>query len=121
MSEEKYEIRERFRNAVLARDGHRCVLCGRNDRPLDVHHMIPRKLMPGGGYVVENGASLCGLPHDRGQPSCHERVEEMTRAILNGRTSYPEWAGPESIFKKIHSHWLLALAAAVKAAGESGE
>jgi hypothetical protein len=35
--------------------------------PLDAHHITDRSLMPFGGYVPQNGISLC--------PQCHELAE----------------------------------------------
>ena len=53
--------REQFRESVLARDGHRCVVCGRG--AADAHHIIERRLWTDGGYYLENGASLCDEHH----------------------------------------------------------
>ena len=72
--------RDAFREAVLARDGHRCVICGvpAAQRPLSAHHIIERRLWGNGGYFVANGVSVC----DRGQPGdpldtvgCHLKAE----------------------------------------------
>ena len=63
---QKKKIREKFRNAVFERDGHKCIICN-NTENLDAHHITDRNEMPNGGYVVENGASLC--------PKCHEIAE----------------------------------------------
>jgi hypothetical protein len=41
------------------------------DPALDAHHITDRNLMPNGGYVKENGISLCG--------DCHEKAEEYHR------------------------------------------
>lgn len=83
----KKEIRSAFRKAVLKRDGFRCVWCNvpgkcrqtgeyeGNVNPatvtevLDAHHITDRNEMPNGGYVVENGASLCSV--------CHENAEQF--------------------------------------------
>lgn len=123
MSEEKHEIRERFRAEVLARDRHRCMLCGRSGVPLDVHHIIPRKLMPGGGYVPENGITLCAVRDGDGRLSCHERAEGVLDDILSGRRKNPRDAAPtpDALFGRIGSSWIIALAAAAKAAKERGE
>ncbi len=53
--------RDEFRNAVFARDGHKCVICG--ESAVDAHHIIERRLWPDGGYYVDNGASLCAKHH----------------------------------------------------------
>jgi 5-methylcytosine-specific restriction endonuclease McrA len=76
VSQRKKEIRDRFRNAVFKRDDNRCRACGESEedrvrreskQPLDAHHITDRNLMPNGGYVPENGISLC--------PVCHEKAE----------------------------------------------
>lgn len=64
----KHVIRENFRNAVFGRDNNKCAVCGREDN-LDAHHIISRDIMPNGGYVKENGISLC--------EECHIKAETM--------------------------------------------
>ena len=46
----------RFRKAVLARDGYRCVICGET-RDLRAAHIVP--LSQGGGYDPSEGRTLC--------------------------------------------------------------
>ena len=53
------------REAVFARDGHRCVICGAP--AVDAHHLVERKLWPNGGYFLDNGASVC--------EDCHLKAE----------------------------------------------
>jgi hypothetical protein len=53
--------RDAFRDAVFARDGGKCVICGQP--AADAHHIIERRLWPDGGYYLENGASLCAEHH----------------------------------------------------------
>ena len=53
--------RDAFRDAVFARDGWRCVVCGNPAQ--DAHHIMERRLFPDGGYYLNNGASLCGEHH----------------------------------------------------------
>ena len=71
MSSSKKQIRAAFRDAVFKRDGHKCRMCGDASKPLDAHHITDRNEMPAGGYVPENGISLC--------PECHEKAEEFHR------------------------------------------
>lgn len=53
--------REVFREGVFARDNYRCVFC---DRPaVDAHHIMERALFSGGGYYLDNGASVCEKHH----------------------------------------------------------
>jgi hypothetical protein len=58
--------REAFREAVLARDGSACIVCGGTE-DLAVHHLMERRLWPDGGYHIDNGATLC--------PECHLKAE----------------------------------------------
>lgn len=81
MSAGKRLVRQKFRDAVFQRDSHRCRTCGvtsagirkalgltvTGDTLLDAHHITDRNLMPAGGYVLENGISLC--------PECHQKAE----------------------------------------------
>ncbi len=60
MSEKKKQIRKQFRETVFERDDHRCVTCGYNKvEDLSAHHITDRNEMPDGGYVPENGITLC--------------------------------------------------------------
>jgi hypothetical protein len=51
---------ENVRQAVLARDGHRCVRCGSTTR-LEVDHIVP--VSRGGQHTVANGRTLCRPCH----------------------------------------------------------
>lgn len=62
MSSRKKQIRENFRKEVFARDGSVCKVCGMKGY-LDAHHITDRSLMPNGGYVLENGITLCPDHH----------------------------------------------------------
>ena len=63
MSAEKRRIRENFKHAVFTRDKFCCRKCGEDEKVLDAHHITDRNEIPNGGYVVENGISLCGKCH----------------------------------------------------------
>jgi hypothetical protein len=73
MSLRKKQIRQQFRTAVFARDSFACRACGftstpeRAEEELDAHHITDRNELPNGGYVAENGISLCA--------ACHELAE----------------------------------------------
>jgi predicted restriction endonuclease len=63
---QKKLIRKQFRDSVFERDGYKCVFCGQSDTtesPLDAHHIVDRTLMPNGGYVIENGITVCEMHH----------------------------------------------------------
>ena len=89
----KKQVRRAFRATVLGRDRYRCVTCGTpgkdrqggdghksfhpdipEDRlmPLDAHHITDRTRMPNGGYVPENGITLC-------DDGCHRLAEVFHR------------------------------------------
>jgi 5-methylcytosine-specific restriction endonuclease McrA len=53
-----------FRQAVLARDGHACTRCHRDDVALVAHHVRP-------GYDVSAGITLCD--------DCHADVDTHAR------------------------------------------
>lgn len=71
----KKTIRNNFRTTCLDRDKDTCVMCGKkaNSREdalsiFDVHHITDRSLMPNGGYVKDNGITLC-------KDTCHLKAE----------------------------------------------
>ena len=66
----KHQVRDNFRNDVFKRDGFKCRVCGRSDVKLDAHHITNRNLLPNGGYVKENGISLCDT-----EDGCHIQAE----------------------------------------------
>lgn len=92
----KLLTREEFRKQVFARDGHRCVVCGKD--AVDAHHIMDRKLWADGGYYLENGASVCGLHHW----SCEKgwiKPDEL-RKKLNLPTLLPPQLDPDFIYDK---------------------
>lgn len=94
MGSDKKLIRQRFRDSVFERDGHRCRMCGWSlvtpEAPLDAHHITDRNLMPNGGYVKENGISLC--------PDCHLKAERFHQTGV----AYPGYS-PAELYAKIGS------------------
>lgn len=100
---EKERIRERFREGVFRRAGYRCQGPGctvktTRDRAvalLDAHHITDRTLMPGGGYVVENGIALCA--------SCHRKAE----VFHESGTALEGWS-PEDLYARVGSSRALA-------------
>lgn len=71
--------RDAFRQSVFERDGFKCVVCGRNDLPLDAHHIIERRLWDDGGYYLANGATLC----DDGVNGCHYQAEQTKISVYD--------------------------------------
>ena len=98
MSTSKKLIRERFRSAVFARDDYRCRVCGYVG-PCDAHHITDRTLMPNGGYVLENGISLC--------ETCHKRAEQFHALGV----SYQGYS-PDDLYRLIGSSYTEAHTAA---------
>lgn len=75
MSHEKKKVRQEFKKSVFARDRYRCKKCGytpprdKAEDELDAHHITNRNLFPNGGYVKENGITLC-------KKECHLKAEK---------------------------------------------
>jgi 5-methylcytosine-specific restriction endonuclease McrA len=101
MSKKKKEIRNEFRDAVFQRDGFRCKVCSDGNSKLDAHHITDRNEMPNGGYVPENGISLC--------PSCHEKAELYHSTGI----SHPG-CSPDELYELIESSYESAFFAAQK-------
>tara|TARA_Y100000310_G_C20558844_1_gene751991 strand:+ start:484 stop:801 length:318 start_codon:yes stop_codon:yes gene_type:complete len=93
MSRSKKIIRAAFRNDTFTRDKFVCLGCGERFtlEGLDAHHITPREQMPNGGYVSENGATLCVY-------GCHEKAEEWIKTGT-GTKGY----SPEELYEKISS------------------
>jgi 5-methylcytosine-specific restriction endonuclease McrA len=104
MSQAKKKIRQHFRDICFARDKYACVTCGMQSSPdkavqeLDCHHITDRSLMPHGGFVPENGISLCA--------SCHLKAEEYHSTGV----AHPGYA-PADLYTKINSSHEKALEA----------
>ncbi len=99
MVSSKKEVRREFRLAVFTRAGYRCECCGKPgvdrqlDEPgdkLDAHHIVDRHWFPKGGYVAENGISVCD--------GCHLKAE----AFYMGKIPEPGFH-PDELFAKIES------------------
>ena len=91
----KKEIRAAFRKAVFDRDKHRCVMCGKSSKEvkLNAHHIIDRHDLANGGYVPENGITLCDF--DGG---CHWKAEHWHAT----GEAIPDYS-PHDLFVKIGS------------------
>lgn len=59
---QKHAIRAKFREVVFTRDNNKCRVCKATGK-LDAHHITDRTELPNGGYVLENGISLCEPCH----------------------------------------------------------
>lgn len=89
----KKQIRQQFRNQVFTRAKFCCETCGvkgydrqespAKDRvPLDAHHITDRHLFENGGYVKENGISVCD--------ECHLKAEEFHSTGISAQGYSPE-------------------------------
>lgn len=94
----KKKIRENFRNEVFERDGYKCRVCGIANVNLDSHHITDKNDMSNGGYVKENGITLCDQ-----QNGCHVKAEQyhLGNKVENGYM-------PEDLYKLIKSSYELA-------------
>lgn len=115
----KKDVRAAFRDAVFRRDRHTCVVCGRRWTPadadpslgrIDAHHIVDRHEFPNGGYVAENGVTVCA----EGASSCHMRCEAYH---ISGGKSHEPGLHPEDLYRKIGSSLDAAIAADEDLAG----
>ncbi len=53
--------RQEFRKKVFNRDNHKCVVCGKKGQ--DAHHILERRLFTNGGYIPDNGVTVCSKCH----------------------------------------------------------
>jgi len=99
----KKQIRNNFRYAVFSRDKYRCVKCGFMSSPekakeeLDAHHIMDRSIMLEGGYVKENGITLC--------KKCHVFAEDWHNS---GEKLFKKGYHPNDLYKAIGSSFELA-------------
>lgn len=109
MSKNKKEIRKKFRQICLKRDNYSCVMCGLKaitseeaEKILDVHHIQNRSKMPQGGYVKENGITLC-------KNICHLKAEEFhsSGVAISGFSI-------DDLYAKINSSLHKAIEASIK-------
>lgn len=68
--------------------------CGFSACELDAHHITDRHDMPNGGYVAENGISLC--------PDCHRKAE---RYHDTGHEESVPGYHPDDLYEMIGSSW----------------
>lgn len=102
MSSRKKQIRENFRNDVFKRDRNKCKKCGCGGE-LDAHHITDRNEMPNGGYVKENGISLCD--------ECHVKAEVWHSS---GKKEFVDGFHPDDLYLLVNSNYDLAYAKSEK-------
>ncbi len=79
--------RSNFREAVFARDGGKCVFCGKP--AVDAHHILERRLFDDGGYYLGNGASVCAEHHLQCEQTLIA-VEDVRQACGIAKAVLPE-------------------------------
>lgn len=95
----KKDIRKRFRQEVFSRDKYICAGCGfksseiNSNEELDAHHITDRNELPNGGYVKENGITLC-------KKECHMKAEKFH---ISGGKDFVIGFHPDDLYKKIDS------------------
>ncbi len=103
MSKKKKQIRENFRNEVFSRDENKCRTCGAENVRLDAHHITDRNEMPNGGYVKENGISLCD--------DCHIKAEVWH---ISNKENFEDGYHPNDLYLLINSNYDLAYEKSLK-------
>ena len=96
---DKKHIREKFRTNVFARDKFTCKVCGSRTAELDAHHITDRSEMPNGGYVKENGISVC-------KDDCHMKCEKFH---ISGGLEWEEGLHPDDLYRMIGSSKEIAI------------
>ncbi len=94
---DKKQLRNGFRNDVYERDKHECRVCGRKDGKLDAHHITDRTEMPNGGYVKENGITLCS-----NEDGCHLKAEKFH---MSDNKEWVKGYHPDDLYKLIGSSY----------------
>ncbi len=96
----KKDIRKNFRDSVFKRDKNTCQVCKlkKDITELDAHHITDRSEMINGGYVKENGITVCKI-------DCHFKVEWFH--ITEGK-NWNCGLHPDDLYKMIGSSKELA-------------
>lgn len=105
----KKDVRRIFRDEVFTRDKNTCKVCGevREISLLDAHHITDRNEIISGGYVKENGITVC-------KSDCHNMVEAFH--ISQGE-EWNEGLHPDDLYRMIGSSKELAIKKSEKLLG----
>lgn len=68
---ERLRMHKEWADKVKERDGYKCFVCGKEDKLLNAHHLLPKERYPSLKYDVLNGISLCVRHHKFGKCSPH--------------------------------------------------
>lgn len=107
---DKKKTRNKFKTEIFKRDNYTCLGCDavfnkeNANEFLDAHHITDRNEIVNGGYVKENGISLC-------QEKCHMKAEKFH--ITSGK-EWEEGMHPDDLYKKIGSSKELAIQKSMK-------
>lgn len=93
----KLLTRQNFKEAVFARDGHKCLFC--ELPPVDAHHIIDRSLFPDGGYYLDNGASVCEFHHFECEKT-NISIEDVRLAAKITQPVLPPSFDPAKVYDK---------------------
>ena len=107
----KKEIREKFKREVFKRDNYTCKVCKKvygieNSNLLDAHHIVDRSEIISGGYVKENGITVCKEPLLSFETSCHMKCEKYH---ISSGNECEEGLHPDDLYKLIKSSKDLAI------------
>lgn len=106
----KKDVRKNFRDSVYKRDNYTCCKCNfayginNSEEYLDAHHITDRGKMPNGGYVKENGISLC-------KEDCHMKAEKFH---ISEGVEWEPGMHPDDLYKLIGSSYEEAVKASEK-------
>jgi len=100
----KKQVREKFRNDVFKRDKNECAICGDKWSKLDAHHITNRNEFENGGYVLENGVTLCDKVD-----GCHFQAEKFLQTRDYIGASYE--ITPDGLYELIGSSFEKAVEA----------
>ena len=97
----KKDIRENFKREVFNRDKNTCKICNKKKEEsyLDAHHITDRNEVINGGYVKENGITVC-------KSECHLKVEKFH---ITGGEQWENNLHPNDLYKLINSSKELAI------------
>lgn len=93
------DISNSVRNEVHIRDGHRCVYCGRTDKPIELAHFIGRA--QGGLGISHNLVSLCMDCHDDYDGDKRNEMRPYLEEYL--KSLYSGWNENDLIYQKEYS------------------
>jgi len=117
MGNNKKLARRKFKDDTFDRDGYCCAWCGAGpfdnpDSDFDAHHITDRNEMPNGGYVMENGITLCKIGEDGEEASsCHMKAEKFH---ITGGEFWEDKMHPDDLYILIGSSKELAIEASEK-------